>query len=300
VIRYPGNKYIICLQAQSQELLDDLSPGFPLALTKIFIHPFSRNQVRTLVEKWTGHEHEKTGHEQEKTEQLLERIVTDIVHINVPITAVTCSILLTILDKNTDFKPINRAVVVQQYVDVLLGRYAPDEAYRDTFDATNKAHYLAYVASKMVMADSYSVSREELRAITVMYMTEYGFEREADKMIELFLQARVFIDGENGIQFRFREFIEYFIALRIEDDKAFFDFVMREERYLQFVNEIEYYSGVTRDDAALLELIGRRFEGLNERVKRSGEWRPDLNVFEKFKVQKGFQCQHRSGCRTVA
>jgi hypothetical protein len=277
--RYPDNKYIVCLQAQFQELLADLTPEFPVPFTKIFIQPFSRNQVRTLVEKWTGHE-------QDKTEQLLNRIVTDIVQINVPVTAVTCSIFLTILDKNTDFKPINRAVVVQQYVDVLLGRYAPDEAYRDTFDATNKAHYLAYVASKMVMADSYSVSRDELRTITVAYMTEFGFDRKADEIVELFLHARVFADGENGIHFRFRAFLEYFIALRMEDDRRFYDFVMIEERYLKFLNEIEYYSGVTRDDAALLDLIGRRFEELNERVKRAGEWTPDLKLFEKFKVRK--------------
>jgi hypothetical protein len=97
-------------------------------------------------------------------------------------------------------------------------------------------------------------------------MREFGFDRLADEIIDLFLQARVFVDGDNGILFRFRAFLEYFIALRMEDDKAFYQIVTSEDRYLSFSNEIEYYSGVTRDDIGLLDLIGRRFKELDQRL----------------------------------
>lgn len=121
---------------------------------------------------------------------------------------------------------------------------------------------------------------------TKKYMDEFAFDRRSDEIIDLFLRARVLIDADSGIQFRFRAFLEYFTALRMEDDRAFYEFVMEEGRYLSFTNEIEYYSGVTRDDSVLLGLIAARFTELNEHIRQLGEWQPDINMIEGFRVQK--------------
>jgi hypothetical protein len=66
--------------------------------------------------------------------------------------------------------------------------------------------------------------------------------------------------------------------------QQFKDWVLQEERYLSYINEIQHYAGIGRDDAGLIENIGARFEVLLGNVTTEMKWSPDLYLLEKFRV----------------
>jgi hypothetical protein len=66
-------------------------------------------------------------------------------------------------------------------------------------------------------------------------------------------------------------------------DVAFKDWVVHESRYPRFVNEIQYYAGKLRNDAALVDLVGARHANIMERVLADlGD--VDLHLFETLQM----------------
>lgn len=202
-------------------------------------------------------------------------------------TGVTGTIFLTIIDRYHDFKPINRAVLVQHFVETLLGKHLSTNAFRGAFDFRNKTHFLGYIAECMVRKDYYILEWEELREATKQYGTQYGLPIDVDGILEAFIAARILLKGGDCVQFRYRSFCEYFIAQRMSDDRDFRDYILHEDRYLSFVNEIEYYSGLNRNDADLIDLVFRRFSQLDEHLRAQEDWKPDLDLFTTFPAPRG-------------
>jgi len=93
------------------------------------------------------------------------------------------------------------------------------------------------------------------------YVDSRGLNVDLNDLMAEFLTARIFVSKSEGrISFRYRGVLEYFIALRMTADASFKEWVMADERYLRYVNEIQYYAGKLRNDAALVNLIAERHE----------------------------------------
>jgi hypothetical protein len=64
----------------------------------VFLKPFTRSKMRSLVEKWGP-----SG--RLNTEAILDRLSQEFAGINIPVTAVNGTILLTIYEAESAFKP---------------------------------------------------------------------------------------------------------------------------------------------------------------------------------------------------
>lgn len=82
----------------------------------------------------------------------------------------------------------------------------------------------------------------------------------AKNILNDLLESSILIEDVNYIKFRFSCFFEYFLAKKMEEDPGFKNFVLSEEQYLNFYNEICYYTGLHRNDNALLKDIVSRLE----------------------------------------
>jgi hypothetical protein len=84
-----------------------------------------------------------------------------------------------------------------------------------------------------------------------------------------FLTGRIFVSKAEGrISFRYRGVLEYFIALRMTAKASFKEWAIADEWYLRYVNEIQYYAGKLRNDAALVDLIAERDERIKANARR--------------------------------
>jgi hypothetical protein len=85
------------------------------------------------------------------------------------------------------------------------------------------------------------------------------------------------------VHFRFRCFMEYFLAIKMQMTEAFFQYVMEEENYLDYSNEIVYYTGLTRDKVSVLARILTRLEVVFADMRQAID---KNNTIDNFFVQK--------------
>jgi hypothetical protein len=247
-----------------------------LSFDTIFLAPFTRQKMRTFVAKW-----DKEGRLDH--EKVLNRIIREFASINMPITAVNGTILLSIYDDLNEATLINRAVLIERFVEFLLEKPALSDVQRSAVDFKIKEHILAHVAGSMARADKYILSRMELYEVVKEHLTKFGFAWDPDDIIDMFIKSRVLSKHPDGrISFRYRAFLEYFVAKQMMEDGGFNSWLLEEDRYLMFSNELLYYSGLIRNDASLLELVGERFEKANQQAINDLQWMPDIRKIDEF------------------
>ncbi len=281
---YPKNRFILTVGHDSLENIGGmLLPEFPVPFEVAFIAPLTRTKMGELVQKWTGN----NKNECEKT---LDRIIDNLIHINVPSTPVVGTIFLTIFDRHEDFTPINQSVLVQQFIETLLDKHAPLDSRRETYDFRNKEHYLSYVAGHMVTTETYRLAYRDLVSLTEKYFEDYAFVRNAEKDIEMFEQSRIFIfEGDKAfVSFRYRSFCEYFIAKYMEDNPNFLNLLLQGDEFLSFLNELDYYSGIKRNHLVLVDATNDQLEQILSDI----DVKIDINGYEGFRMPHSNNAEH--------
>ena len=253
--RFPKARYLLSSpQSSATKLGACIDPEMPVRFEFIEVREFRRSDMRQLLAK---------DERCTDVEVWLDRLQEEFKEINLPFTAANGSILIEILSEKYNFNPINRAVLMEQFVDSTLRKAAIEQSRRETFDYTNKTDLLSSIAAWMARTENYIPSKEAVRAEMKLYVDSRGLNVNLDELLSEFLVARIFIaKAENRLSFRYRGVLEYFIALRMTTDLTFKEWVMDEQRYLSYVNEIQYYAGKLRNDSALVNLIGERHQAI--------------------------------------
>ncbi len=255
VDRFPKAQYIFSSPHSSATKLGaHVDPEMAVRFEFVEIRELRRNDMRQLLAK---------DDRCDDVEAWLDRLQTDFKEINLPFTAANGTILIEILSEKYNFRPVNRAVLMEQFVDSTLRKTSVEQSRRETFDYTNKTDLLSHIAGWMAKCDEYVLPKEAVRTEMKAYIDARGLNPVIDDLLSEFLNARIFISRSDGrISFRYRGVLEYFIALHMIADKPFKTWVMEEDRYLSFTNEIHYYAGKLRNDSELVALVAERHDAI--------------------------------------
>lgn len=255
----PKIRYIFSSVKQSGFLYGAaIDPEMPLAFDIIELCPFRRKDMRKLLTKWDGCK---------DVDGILDRVQHEIGEINLPFTAANGTILMVILEEQSGFQPINRSVLIEQFVDLTLKKSAVDQSRRETFDYHNKTTLIAYVAGWMARQDLYLVEKEQLRSVIKEHIDKIEVSVDITDLLEEFISNRLFVEKADGrLRFRYRAVLEYFIALHMRKDKEFKNWILDTSRFLRFTSEIQYYAGAVRDDVDLMSMMADRFDGLYKEI----------------------------------
>lgn len=259
VERFPKARYVISSpQYSATKFGASIDPELPVRFEFVEVLELRRNDMRQLL----ANDDRCTD-----VEGWLDRLQTEFREINLPFTAANGSILIEILAEKYNFSPINRSVLMEQFVDSMLRKASVDQSRRETFDYTNKTNLLSSIAAWMARNDDYVPSRESVRSQMKEYIENVGLIQSVDDLLTEFLAARIFVERtEARISFRYRGVLEYFIALHMTTDAQFKDWVVADDRYLRYVNEIQYYAGKLRNDVGLVTLIAERHNAIMAEV----------------------------------
>ncbi|WP_156883474.1 hypothetical protein [Salipiger mucosus] len=181
----------------------------------VVLDPFSRKNLRTLVRKWDD---PNIGEE-----KLLERVISELRAINVPQTPINSSLLIDIVTSDPTYTPINRPNLIERFIETLLQKRSLQQAQRRKFDFTNQVHFLGVVAEHMCRENAYFFSMDSLSEFTARYLHDFGLAFNSRELIDGLLNSRVLSYKENDdrVVFRFRAFLEYFVAKRMSEDHDF-------------------------------------------------------------------------------
>jgi predicted phosphodiesterase len=216
------------------------------------MRPLNRTNVRQLIEKWKLPE-------SYNTDLVLNEISTRFRELGVPLTPVYVVVYLSILEDIKGFNPINLSTIIEQFVENVLEKYKPAYAFRSSFDYKNQIDYLAVIAEKMCRKNEFMTDYEELYEWTRSYFDDIAMEHDYQKLLQHFIDNKIFSYEANKVYFRYNIFLSFFIGYRIQRNIVFRDWILHDRRFMSYINELDIYFGLSRNDSDGLEVLAAEF-----------------------------------------
>ncbi|MFN8283448.1 MAG: metallophosphoesterase [Chitinophagales bacterium] len=273
VSRYPKIQHVATADLILENVIptDYLDHNDILNVNITFIQNFSSKEIKQLIQKWY------IGKEVDLQENM-QKLIKSFIDFGLPKTPLSVTLFLWIFEKQ-EKKPINNSVLVELFIENLLEKTNIENIYSETFDFTNKKRLLSFVSKFMYDkgdADySYAVDYVEL----LNYFKEYlktRFPGQPQKVLDDFIKRGILTyHDDNLVRFKSAFFFHYFLALHFDYDPAFKDKVFSGDNYLSFTEEITYYTGLKRDDLAILnftqEKLNEAFGDFNNDIRNNHE-----------------------------
>lgn len=221
----------------------------------IRIEAFRTRQIKLLTQKWFS------KNDQYKNLDNIEEIIKLFTKLNIPRTPMAVSMLLWIIEYQENYKPVNNATMLENFIERLFRKHATKEIYSEEFDFTNKQRLLADIALQMYQGnlENYKIPSKTLYSFIFDYLKARKFLFRVEDVLQEFLQSGVLTeeDGESElfVRFRFGCFFKYFLMKNMDYKPEFKEFVLHEDNYLKFEDEIEYFTGLKRDQADILKIL---------------------------------------------
>lgn len=227
----------------------------------LFLRDFGSKQIKQLAKNWFR---DSTLYNQEDD---FEKLVKSFNAFSLPRTPMAVSLFFWIIETQ-ERKPVNNSTLLERFIENILDKVKKDQIYTDTFDYKNKLFLLADITHFMYSQENenYSIEYGKLVAYTHDLLIEKGFNSKSNivydgqKIIDNFIKRGIFNRSNGYVKYRFECFFHFFLAQKIRFDKEFRDFVIKEENYLSFIDEIDYYTGLVRDDEEYLQIVFDRLK----------------------------------------
>jgi len=274
--------------ATSEHDIAGIIPTEHMSLCRIpfnyyFIKGLRTKEIKTIMKQWIPNEDEQ------RFDEKLEKLVDTFYSYSLPNTAMAVSLYLWSLD-NKERKPINQAVLMEIYIEIVLEKLNKENIYRDNFDFTNKLQLIAKIAQEMLISgdgiNSITCS-DFFKIIEEYFKLKVGFNFDSQIIAEYLFDRKIFVKTDlNRVKFSYKCFFHFFIAKRMAFDRSFRAYIISENEYFKFPKEIDYYTGLTRSDIELFEIIFKRFEDL---------FKPTEIIFKEVNVDDYFTIKDKNG-----
>lgn len=221
-----------------------------------YIRPLKSSHIKGLMTKWVP------GEDSLKRDARLDKMVANFCSYSLPCTAMSVSLFLWSTE-NADRKPINQAILLDIYIEIVLEKLAKENIYRATFNYKNKTMLLAYIAEKMLPSENpnYSIDYDEYIKNIKDYLKSVGFDYDVSIIAEYFIERKIFSKiANNQIKFTHSCFFHFFLAKRMEFNPVFKSSVLEKATFHMYPKEIDYYTGLTINDEETLKFIFTEFE----------------------------------------
>ncbi|WP_159039995.1 metallophosphoesterase [Christiangramia fulva] len=221
-----------------------------------YIHLFKSKQIKGLISNWI------TSSDIDLHENI-EKLLKGFREIGLPKTPLAVTIFLWIINKQQN-RPINNAVLVELFVENLLEKGNLQNIYFDTFDFGDKQRLLAYLAKFMLEKKNsnlgYRVKEYELQKEIERYL-ENKIDLNPSKVLEYLIERGILVRcNGNSIRFKTAFFFSYFLAKFIGYSQDFKNEILTGKNYLNYINELDFYTGLNREDEEVFNFLNKEVE----------------------------------------
>jgi hypothetical protein len=228
-----------------------------LPFKNYLINGLKTKEIKSIMKFWLPDDNEI------EYDNKLDKMVANFCSYSLPSTAMSVSLYLWSLE-NPDKPPINHAVLMEIYIELLLQKLSKENIYREKFDFTNKVQLLARIAEIMDVSEDencYIPASKYIATIEEYFNDLVGFDFiEPTKIADYFLERKIFVKKHGDrIKFTYSCYFHFFLAKRMEYNPEYRKYVLDEERYHKYFREIDYYTALVRSDIETFNTISQRF-----------------------------------------
>lgn len=281
-VKDDGLKIIAATNESFEELFSPESFEFPeFNFIPTFMKPFEGKQIRSLISNWFSGK--KDSHFQER----LELLINNLRSFALPRTPMSITIFLWLIEKQ-EYNPINKSTLLQRFIEGILERFRPSELFAKTFDFDNKVSLLGAIAELMLQNDyeNHGIPYQDLLGFIQQYLKDLSIDTlfKSRELLDGFVDSTVFKSDMNDmVRFRFPVYFEFFLAKQMEKNPKLKEKILSRNEYEEFVNEIDYYTGLNRAEEQILKDLSDRLE---EEFKEINDEIYKHNVDDFFEVSE--------------
>ena len=254
--KYPKLQ-LVCsstLHSENTIPIDNLQLHKILKFTTIFIQNFNTNEIKTFISKW----YRKSNIDLHDN---MQRLIKSFIDFGLPKTPLSVTMFIWTFEKQ-EKKPINNSVLVEIFVENILEKSNMENIYSETFDFQNKKRLLAFIAKHMLdKGDSdanYSILYSTLLTFIENYLSS-RFTGKANKVLDDFISRGILsYEDHQLLKFKSSFLFSYFLSIYIDHDDKFKQYIFEDDNYLDFIEEIIYYTGIKRDETSVLDFVQKK------------------------------------------
>lgn len=255
---YPKNRIIGSYEHDNLEILPtEIINHCKIPFSYHYIRGLKTKEIKQIMKQWLP------ASDVLKSEERLEKLVNTFSSYNLPNNALSVHLYLWSVE-NSDKKPINQAVLMEIYIELILEKLNKENVYRHNFDFTNKVQLISMVAEKLIKKEdniNYLSYTDFYNTIDEYIKKKVGFTFNVDVIIEYLLDRKIFTKNNlNEVKFSHICFRHFFVAKRMQDNPEFKQYILDENRYFNYPKEIDYYTGLVRSDKETFILLYKRFK----------------------------------------
>lgn len=235
------------------------------------IKTYKTREIKSLINNWFS------NNQAVVKDGKLDKLISVFGALNLPRTPLAISMFLWIFEQQENYKPINHATMLENFIERMFSKTSKQEALSEKFDYRNKERLLSDIAHEMLVKnnENYRLPYVELIKFVEDKFKAKKFDKlfSPKKIIDHFLDKGLMVeeyyDNTQCVRFRFSCFFQYFITKKMEFDQSFRKYVLAEDNFLHFTNEIDYYTGLKRDQGEVLKiLVERMAEAYSETIEK--------------------------------
>ncbi|MEE3358834.1 MAG: metallophosphoesterase [Pseudomonadota bacterium] len=197
-------------------------------------------------------------------DKLANHAIDSLSQINEPIFPSTVAVLVETLVQDHDFRPINKARLLDRYVECLLGRFELEDVREGTFSSHDKIEFLSFVARQILEGDRGGLADSEWQQVRSDYESNYLIELPRGLLRE-FEEKGLLVSEGGRITFRADYLFSYFVARQMKSDTDFATKLTSDEGIFKHHDEVVFYGELEgTDTAAVLNQLFNQVDLLEE------------------------------------
>lgn len=280
--KYNKSRFIITIQEEFFQALDVKQiPEYGAVFKEIYIQYMGKAQIREMVTKWSSQRDTIID-----INDTVNKIDSYCNQINFAKTPFNIAIFMIIWDEDNNFVPTNEAIVMENYLEIVLEKLSPKESLRSEYGFRIKQNFLSYVAHEMYLKDQYFFKVDEFEDIVEKYHKVKGYKLSDSKFDVLFFEKNILSYSGDYVVFSHTSFLEYFLAQYAFNNKEFLDKITKKGNRIHFRNEICFYSGLNQNCTELLDSLSDDIIGIVIEYIDLVDDLNDMQITAKFKMDK--------------
>lgn len=195
----------------------------------------------------------------DKAEAVREGVVSHVVEsfrqMDEPIFASTVAVVIDTITQDPEFKPLNKARLIERYVECLLGRFDLDDVREGTFSSSDKINFLSFVARQLLESHRVGMDENRWTEIASDYQTRFLIELPRGLLDEFLEKGLLTMEG-GEITFRGDDLFSFFVAQQMKRDADFAAELVQGPGLFRHYREITVYGELEGTDVGkVLEVV---------------------------------------------
>lgn len=190
-------------------------------------------------------------------------IVQHVSAIGLPRSGYIVTLLLYAIEAGISLEHINEATLVQNIIDILLNKMAPEDISRSQFDAKSKELLLQELAQHLSTDAIPDTDYNELLGRAISFLKSRNLPFSADEIVAgLIRRGILYRSSGNRVSFRYRVFAEYFRALHLRDNPEKVSEIITQNTLVENRRELDLLTGISRVSGNLIPALTSYLENV--------------------------------------